>query len=67
MSTTQNNTITISEAETLQPTWEDNEKALIDVLKAGIFHNYPRDSKLIQKYKEYIKVLRNSEDNEAPC
>jgi hypothetical protein len=41
------------------------DSALVDVLKAGVYHRYKKDSKLIQEYKNYVKELRKSSDKEA--
>ena len=41
------------------------DSALVDVLKAGVYHRYQKDSKLIQEYKNYVKELRKSSDKEA--
>ena len=29
------------------------DSALVNVLKAGVYHRYSRDSRLIQEYKNY--------------
>ena len=45
-----------------KPTSQDIEKALINVVKAGIYYKRPLDGKFMQSYKERIKKLRQAED-----
>jgi hypothetical protein len=40
------------------------ETALVNVVKAGIFHNYKKSSKLMQDYKGYRAELKNADDKE---
>lgn len=45
-----------------KPTAKEVEKALINVLKAGIYYNKPRDGKFMISYKERVEKLRHAED-----
>lgn len=47
-----------------KPTFQDIEKALINIIKAGLFCRKPKDGKFMQNYKERINKLRQSEDPE---
>ena len=38
-----------------QPTAKDVEKALINVIKAGLYYNKPKDGKFMLSYKEQVK------------
>jgi len=40
------------------------ETVLVNVVKAGISHHYPKTSKLLKEYKRYITELKTSEDKE---
>jgi hypothetical protein len=59
MSTT---TQTSTEVAPSQSKWKDIEKALIDVVKAGIYYKFAKDSKLLKDYKAYVTELRRAED-----
>src|SRR5581483_1655543 len=41
---------------------KDIEKALINVLKAGIYYNKLKDGKFMISYKERVEKLRQAED-----
>jgi hypothetical protein len=43
-----------------QPTAKDVEKALINVIKAGLYYNKPKDGKFMLSYKERVKKIRDS-------
>ena len=45
-----------------KPTVKEVEKALINVLKAGIYYNKPKDGKFMISYKERVEKLRQAED-----
>ena len=47
-----------------KPTYQEVEKALINVVKAGIYYKKPKDGKFMQNYKERIKKLRQAENLE---
>ena len=47
-----------------KPTSQDIEKALIDVVKTGLYYRRPKEGKFMQSYKERIKKLRQAEDPE---
>jgi len=56
-----NQQIQIAEAK---PTPQEIEKALINIVKAGIYNRRPKDGKFMQSYKEWVKKLRQAEDPE---
>ena len=45
-----------------KPTSQDIEKALINVVKAGLYYRRPKEGKFMQSYKERINKLRQAED-----
>src|ERR1700742_2979155 len=45
-----------------KPTVKEVEKALINVLKAGIYYNKPKDGKFMISYNERVEKLRQAED-----
>ena len=47
-----------------KPTYQEIEKALINVVKAGLYYRKPKDGKFMQFYKEKIRKLRQAEDPE---
>ena len=57
-----NTQIQLSEEKPGKPTAKEVEKALINVLKAGIYYNKPKDSKFMISYKERVEKLRQAED-----
>ncbi|RIA80763.1 hypothetical protein C1645_745018 [Glomus cerebriforme] len=50
-------------AET-KPTYQEIEKALINIIKAGLYYRRPKNGKFMQNYKERVKNLRQAEDPE---
>ena len=48
-----------------KPTSQEIEQALINVVKAGLYHRKPKDGKFMQSYKERVKKLRQAEDPDA--
>jgi len=48
----------------VKPSSQDIEKALINIVKAGLYYRKPKDGKFMQGYKEQIIKLRQSEDPE---
>src|SRR5271163_4769146 len=44
------------------PTWQDIEKAIIDVLRAGIFYNIEKNKGFMDYYKKLYNELHQSED-----
>lgn len=58
MSNTTQNTITS------MPTWQDIEKSIIDILRAGIFYNKDKNVGFMDYYKKQLDELRKSEDRE---
>jgi len=57
-----NTQIQLSEEKLGKPTAKEVEKALINVLKAGIYYNKPKDGKFMISYKERVEKLRQAED-----
>jgi hypothetical protein len=45
-----------------KPTSQDIEKALINIVKAGLYYRWPKNGKFMQSYKERINKLRQAED-----
>jgi len=65
MSTTiQNINQLSSEVETSLPTWQDIEKSIIAILRAGNFYNKDKDKGFMDYYKKQFDELRKSEDRE---
>ncbi|RHZ46160.1 hypothetical protein Glove_632g13 [Diversispora epigaea] len=63
MSTTIQTTNQIStETETSLPTWQDIEKSIIGVLRAGNFYSKDRNIGFMDYYKKHLDELRQSED-----
>jgi len=48
----------------IKPLSQDIEKALINIVKAGLYYRKPKDGKFMQGYKERISKLRQAEDPE---
>ena len=48
MSSSTNNS---TEITSLQPTWQDIEKVIIDILRAGIYYRKPKDKRFMSWYK----------------
>ena len=67
MTTTQNITQSTTEVASSQPTWQDIEKALIDVVKAGIYYKFSKDSKLLKDYKAYVTDYEKLETLKSMC
>ena len=55
---------TITQATT-KPTYQAIEVALFGIIKASILYKKPKDGKFMQRYKQKILSLRQSEDSEA--
>ena len=53
-----------TETETYPPTWQDIEKSIIDILRAGNFYNKDRNIGFMAYYKKHLDELRKSEDQE---
>src|SRR4051812_30026910 len=51
-----------TEVKSSQPTWQNIEKALIEVVKAGLYYKKPKDGKFLQNYKKRVNELRKSDD-----
>ena len=59
---TQNISQVSTEVKTSLPTWQDIEKAIIDILRAGIFYNIKKDKGFMNYYKKLYNELHQSED-----
>ena len=44
------------------PTWQDIEKSIIDILRAGIFYNKDKNTGFMSYYKNQLDELHKSED-----
>ena len=47
-----------------KPTWQDFEKAIIDILRAGVIYRKPKDKGFMSWYKKQLAELRGAEDPE---
>lgn len=47
-----------------KPTWQEVEKAIIDILRAGIYCRKPKDKGFMKWYKKQLDELRGSEEPE---
>src|SRR4051812_10897454 len=47
-----------------KPTFQKIKKALINVVKAGIYYKRPKNGKFMQDYKERIKKLHQAQEPE---
>src|SRR2546429_10006001 len=47
-----------------KPTSQQIEKALINIVKAGLYYRKPKDGKFMQSYKERVKKLCQAEESE---
>ena len=59
---TQNIDQVSSDVASSKPTWQDFEKAIIDILRAGNFYNKDRTKGFMDYYKKQLDELRKSED-----
>jgi len=65
MSTSTQNIDQVStEAKSSIPTWQDFEKAIIDILRAGILYRKPKDKGFMSWYKKQLAELCGAEDPE---
>ncbi|CAG8680508.1 3248_t:CDS:1, partial [Acaulospora morrowiae] len=65
MSTTIQNIDQLStEIKTSIPIWQDIEKSIIDILRAGLFYNKNKNIGFMDYYKKQLDELRKSEDQE---
>ncbi|RHZ54776.1 hypothetical protein Glove_423g88 [Diversispora epigaea] len=65
MSTTIQNIDQVStEVKTSLPTWQEIEKSIIDILRAGNFYNKDRNIGFMTYYKKQLDELRKSEDQD---
>ena len=53
-----------TDTENCLPTWQDIEKSIIDILRAGNFYNKDRNIGFMVYYKNHLDELRQSEDQE---
>ena len=61
---TQNISQVSTEVESSIPTWQDIEKAILDILRAGIYYRKPKNKGFMSRYKKQLEELRGSEDPE---
>ena len=52
----------MSDTQKQSITWQDIEKALIDVVRAGLYYKKPKDGKFLQGYKKRVHDLRQADD-----
>ena len=53
-----------TEVKSSIPTWQDIEKAILDILRAGIYYRKPKNKGFMSWYKKQLEELRGSEDPE---
>ncbi|CAG8581672.1 19633_t:CDS:2 [Gigaspora margarita] len=46
------------------PTWQDIEKSIINILRAGIFYNKDKTTGFMDYYKKQLDELHKSKDQE---
>ncbi|RHZ76960.1 hypothetical protein Glove_187g2 [Diversispora epigaea] len=51
-----------TDVKSSKPTWQDIEKAIVDIVKAGVSYKKPKDSKFMQNYKKRYTELHQAED-----
>jgi len=56
--------MTSTKVKSTLPTWEEIEKSIIDILRAGIFYNKDKNVGFMDYYKKQLDELRKSEDRE---
>jgi hypothetical protein len=59
---TQNNDQVSTEVKSSLPTWQDIEKAIVDIVKAGVYYKKKKDGKFMQNYKTRYTELHQAED-----
>jgi hypothetical protein len=47
-----------------KPTFQKVEKALINIVKVGIYYRKPKDGNFLKNYKKKINKLRQAEDSD---
>ncbi|CAJ0902532.1 8394_t:CDS:2 [Entrophospora sp. SA101] len=63
MSTTIQNIDQVStDAKSSIPTWQDIEKAIVNIVKAGVYYKKEKDGKFMQNYKKRYTELHQAED-----
>lgn len=50
--------------ETSQPAWQEIEKAIKEVVKAGLYYKKPKDGKFLQGYKKLYTDLHQHQEPE---
>jgi len=63
-STTQSTNQLSLKVKTSLPSWQDIEKSIIDILRAGNFYNKDRNKGFMDYYKKQLDELHKSEDQE---
>src|SRR6185369_5832158 len=48
--------------ESSQPTWQEIEKSIINILRAGVFYKKDKNKGFMDSYKKQLDELRQSED-----
>lgn len=59
---TQNIDQVSSDVASSKPTWQDFEKAIIDILRAGVAYKLPKNKGFMSWYKRQLDELRSAED-----
>jgi hypothetical protein len=58
----QNTSQVSTEVESLIPTWQDIEKAIVNIVQAGIDYKKKKDEKFMQNYKKRYTELHQAEN-----
>ena len=51
--------------DTTKPTWQDVEKSIIDILRAGVYCRKPKDKGFMSWYKKQLNELHQYENPET--
>ncbi|CAH1768693.1 6830_t:CDS:1, partial [Entrophospora sp. SA101] len=51
-----------TDAKSSIPTWQDIEKAIVNIVKAGVYYKKEKDGKFMQNYKKRYTELHQAED-----
>ena len=57
--------LSLTQIKITKPTWQDIEKSIINILRAGIYYRKLKDKGFMSWYKKQLDELRKSEDPEC--
>ena len=55
---------TSTQVSITKPTWQDFEKAIVNILRAGVIYRKPKDKGFMSQYKKQLDELHGAEDLE---